>query len=187
MAFQKFFNFIKSEFKLRDKILLAIISCCLLALVIGSVLFLIPGFQDVGVLTLLTAQAIAEWTGLVLFLFNGTIIKSKYWRYIVGSVMIILLSFLFKIMHLPGAIELFMSGFVLLELVYTIRFVNQWNTGLTGWLTYIWICSWIFTGLGAYVNRLSETYTLIPAILFWITLVLFLEAKMRWMRKYQEA
>lgn len=182
---QKFFSFIRKEFKLRDQILLAIIFACLLGIITGAVLFLVPSLQERGELIVLTAQTIAEWSGLTLLLFHGTIMQSKYWRYIIGSVMIMLLSIIFTIMHLPGAVEILLIGLILLEVVYTIRFVNQQYTNPTGWVKYGWICSWLVTSVGIFLHRLSEIYSVIPAILFWITLVFFLEGKMRVARKYK--
>lgn len=185
MVFQKFISFVRNKFNFRDQILLAIISCCLLGLFIGFVLFSIFSLHDMGELTMATAQSIAEWSGLVLLLFNGTIMQSKYWKYIVGSVFIILLSVVFKIMHLVGAMELLLLGFILLELVYTIRFVNQRYTSISGWFKYGWICSWCFVTVGIMLHRLTEIFMVIPTVLFWITIVCFLQAKLRVAKKYK--
>lgn len=87
MTFEK----LRRAFTLRDQILLIIILCCLAALVIGSLLFVLPVSQDSGELTMEIAQAVAEWTGLLLLLLNGTIMQTKYWQYILASILIIIM------------------------------------------------------------------------------------------------
>jgi hypothetical protein len=185
MTHQKILGFVRNEFNFLDQIFLAIISFGLSGLLAGALMFLLPGLRDAGELTMAIAQTISEWAGLALLVSNGTIMKTKYWWYIVASILIVLISFIFRVLHLPGGIELFFVGIILFEIVYTIRFVTQRYTSIAAWAKYLWICSWCVTTFGVSINKLSDKSTLIPAILFWITLSLFLQAKWRVARKYK--
>jgi hypothetical protein len=185
MSFQKFYVFIRNEFNVIDQGLLAIILCSLISVFVGFILYLVPGFNETGELTMTSAEAIAEWVGLVLLLRNGSIMQSKYWQYIMGCFCIILISVIFRILHYSGGIELLFVGLILLEIVYTIRFVNQRYTSASGWLKYLWICSWCAVTVGVTMKKISEMFYLLPAILFWIALILFINERMIRAKKYR--
>jgi hypothetical protein len=185
MLIYKLLYFVRNEFRLRDQIMLAIITFCLVVLVVGLLLLMIPALEDDAWVMMAVAQSVAEWTGLVLLVSHGTILKSGYRWYILASVFIVGCSFLFKILHLPGADQMMVLGFLFFEIVYTIRFVRQRYTGITGWFKYLWICSWCVATVGTILHRLPPEFDLVPAILFWITIAFFLREKRRVAVKYK--
>src|SRR4051812_3233530 len=103
MNFKDLYTFVRNDFKIVDQVLLAIIMCSLVSVVVGFILFLIPDLHETGEFTMAIADSLAEWVGLALLLRNGSIMQSKYWKYIIGCVFIIILSMVFRILHLPGA------------------------------------------------------------------------------------
>jgi hypothetical protein len=173
MYYPEFLTTARNEFTLRDRLLLFLIACSLLGVITGLILLLIPGLQDFGDVLMTVAQTIAEWTGLVLLVLNGTTIKTKYLKFIVACLLLIVMSWLFIVLHLRGGYELLLAGFILLELVYTIRFITRSPTGILDWLKYTWICSWCVTTVFIMFDKMPDIYGIIPAILFWITISMF--------------
>jgi hypothetical protein len=173
------FKAIPNEFNTRDRVLLASIACSLLGVVTGLVLLPIPAWQEFGDLLLNSAQTIGEWTGLVLLIMNGTTRKTRYWQFIIAAILILAMSWVFSVLHLPGNDELLLGGFILLDAVYTVRFITRKLTGILDWLKYLWICSWCVAIVLLTFHKVPPAFILIPSILFWITIVFFVLIRLK--------
>jgi hypothetical protein len=174
----KSLQLIKSRFNTRDLILLGVIAICLVIIISGFILFFIPTFSDHGLFLMNAAQNVAGWIGLILLLLNGTLMKTKYWNYIKAGALIVLMSAVFKILHLPGANALLFAGLVLIEVVYTIRFIFLKDATAFDWMKYTWIGAWYSATIFIVFGNWSEKWWLVADVLFWITLAMFLTRRL---------
>jgi hypothetical protein len=175
---------LKSRFTTRDVILLAIIAASLLIIVVGLVMFFIPAFSDYGTLLMAAGQTVAEWTGLILLVLNGTVMKTKYWNYIAVGVFIRIIAVLFTIQHWVGAYELMVTGSVLIQVVYTVRFIRRKHHTMFDVMKYLWIVTWFAAMIFIPHRNWSDAWWVIPAGLFWITIALFLRARLKEKSRY---
>jgi len=156
--------------------LLSIIALGLIAIVCGFLLFFIPEFRDHGILLMTGGQTAAELSGLILLVLNGTLTKTKYWNYIVFGAFLMAMSFVFKILHLPGSREIFGAGLVLIEVTYTVRFVKCNYSSPLDWMKYTWTGAWYSATIFIVFLHWSELWWLPSGGLFWITIWMFLKA-----------
>jgi hypothetical protein len=180
MFLQRFLSFVRRDLNRRDKALTYVILGCIVAMPISLVLFML----DAGAVSLVVVESVAECAGLILLLLHGTIMQTAYWKYIVGSIVAITVAVLLITLQVQGGLVLLFIGILVLEVVYTIRFVNQRYTNTAGWITYGWICSRCVTAFGVIINRLPYWSLSLPCILFWLALVFFFSTEMR-LAKYK--
>jgi hypothetical protein len=162
-----------SRLNRRDLVLISIIVLGLLAIVFGLLLFFIPPLSDYGVLIMASGQTLAEWTGLILLVLNGTIMKTKYWNYMVAGGLLLVLSAFFMILHLPGAYGLMFVGLVFIEVIYTIRFIQRRYTSPVDWMKYIWTGAWYSATIFIVFRDWSADWWYVSDILFWVTISMF--------------
>lgn len=171
-------HLLRSRLNSRDLILLSIIVISLIAIICGLLLFFIPIFENHGIFIMTLGQTVAEWTGLILLVLNGTVMKTKYWKYIIAGGLLLVISALFIILHLPWGRELMFAGLVFIELTYTVRFIQRRYASLFDWMKYIWTGAWYSATIFIVFMNWSEGWWLVSDALFWITITIFLTGRL---------
>jgi hypothetical protein len=179
MVDSRSFDSLRDTFGRRDFILLIVIASSLVLIIAGLLVWVIPGVSVIGKLVVNLAQTTASLTGLVLLVLNGTTIKTGYRNFLIASVLVVVSAILLIILHLPGGHQLLLLGCIILELIYTVRFITRSPTGILEWLKYTWICSWCVIGVFVQFRKLAPSYAVIPPIVFWITILLFVLIRLK--------
>jgi hypothetical protein len=154
-------------------------------LLFAIALLLLPGL--LGYFTTLNATlttyaselvTVAENLGIIMMLVNGTFIGTRLFKVALFFIGLVVLGFLFKIMHMPGADELLLFPYIIIFCLYFIHFLKKESkTGIDVLKLFMSICFLILPPL-VILHLIGESgrdiIVLISHILFWVTFIYFL-------------
>jgi len=122
--------------------------------------------------------SIAENVGIIMMLVNGTFVSTRLFKIALFVLGLIVLGFLFKIMHMPGADELLIYPFIILFCLYVVHFTNKKSKRRVDKLKVAMLISFLvlppFIMLHVISEEHREVIVLISHGLFWITFLDFL-------------
>jgi hypothetical protein len=167
-------------FSSREKVLLLIAVLGLVAVCIGYMIDFFTGGDKIGEYIASGGEGIAEVAVLILLIQNGTLMSTSYWKPLLVSGLVVLTSFVMTMLHVPYSMELWFLGIIAIESLYTIRFIRKASTPVLDWFKYSWICSRCVFSTAVFFHVLEKEYELIPVIVFWLTLALFVSTRPKW-------
>lgn len=168
-----------SVFTPRDKVLLSIIMLGLCMVFLGYSIDWFFGHRKLGEYVATAGEGIAELTGLILLLGYGTLMQTAYWKPLLFSALLVVTGGILLVLHLPYGAHLWLTGMIIVEIIYTIWFVRKTPTVILDWLKYSWICSRCVFSTYALFRYMPKEYELIPLLLFWITMLVFVLTRLK--------
>lgn len=156
---------------------------------LGGIVFLLA-MALVGYLTPLNASlsaysymllTLAENLGIILMLANGTFVRTRWFKFAIFLCGILVLGFLFRILHLQGGEQLFSFSFIGLFVVYLIHFVQKKSlirndilklATAVGFLIVPSVVMW-----KVLPENISDVLVVISHVIFWFTFVDFLYSR----------
>lgn len=154
-----------------NKTTLIIIAISLVAALVGLIISFFDASINLADLLLTGGYTIAQFLGLLILLYNGSLIGTKYFRIIQFLTGITILGALFKIMHWPGANEMLLISLNGIALTYLVRFINKKQKGHLDILKLLWVLTTYISVALVLLHWIPREITYIGNILFWITFI----------------
>lgn len=121
---------------------------------------------------------VAENLGIIMMLVNGTFVSTRLFKIVLLILGLVVLGFLFKIMHLPGADELLLYPYIVLFSLYFIHFLKKKSKRRIDVLKLVMLMSFLVPPPFIMLRIISEDHreviVLATHILFWLTFLEFL-------------
>jgi hypothetical protein len=121
---------------------------------------------------------VAETVGIIMMLVNGTFIGSRLYTIALFVIGLIVLGFLFQIMHLPGADELLLYPYIILFCLYLVHFIYKKPKKRVDILKLVMLISFLVLPPLIMLHMISEEnrelIVVTSHILFWLTFLDFL-------------
>ncbi|MBL3657609.1 hypothetical protein [Fulvivirga sediminis] len=108
-----------------------------------------------------------ETIGFFILLMNGTLIKSKYFRYVKVSIGILLLGALVRVLHLPDATYLAACSYLGFVVIYICSFINKPFRKRSDYLKLLWVFATFVEGILNFLHLGPYDFMVLsPAIMF---------------------
>ncbi len=117
---------------------------------------------------------IAETTGLFMLFYNGSFINSKYFKYALSTITILIIGSLFSIMHWPFGREIVVSNIFLIGALYTISFLNKKSKKRLDYFKLFLVLTKFIFGSLVFLHLLNQNFNLLPSIIVWLTIIDYL-------------
>ncbi|HLG04404.1 MAG TPA: hypothetical protein VI731_12470 [Bacteroidia bacterium] len=115
-----------------------IVGLCLIVGILGEMLFYLDITQFSGITQ--TSAGIGRLGGLILILSHGTLKNDKpFFHLILIFLCVTIIGAMIKIMHLPGANLIILTGFITLPVIYFIHFFKKHDKHHLDILKAIWV------------------------------------------------
>jgi hypothetical protein len=113
-------------------------------------------------------------TGTFFLLKNGSFFQSRYFRLVWLAFALIILGFLFKVMHWPFSGPLLIIGMLIIPVIYLIHYYHKPEKEALDLLKLIWVLSFFILKLLLMFHWVRDDYNmvLINGILFFLIIVL---------------
>src|SRR5688500_708020 len=122
--------------------------------------------------------ALAENVGIIMMLVNGTFIRSRLYKIAQFIVGLVVVGFLFKILHWQGADELLFYPFIILFCLYGVHFINKKPKRRLDVLKVAMTTSFLaitpLVSLYVISEESQDVFFLFNHSLFWLTFLYFL-------------
>ena len=150
----------------RNKILLVLISLSLLS-------SLFTYIYDINNTKLIDIELyIGQVFGVMLLLFNSTLVKTIYWKFLMLSFVILIIGAMFKILHWPGTSILISISIFSIMTIYSFRFYKKESKQRIDFLKLIWVLM-AFSIDGLTLFHLIKDVRIIDFVLFWLVMIEF--------------
>lgn len=159
----------------KTQILILIIG---LSILIGTIGFTISQFPNninhIAVQMYSYGFIIGLASGLIMLLINGTLIKTRYFKFILvlmGSVLIGVLLFLFSSLY--GRVFI-LIGMIGIQIIYFASFLNKPTKKILDYLKVIWVLLSCTISLCTIFDLIEQQYSLITNFLLWFIILFFI-------------
>ena len=110
-------------------------------------------------------------SGLLMLLRNGTFIKTRYYKYLLGLISIIIIGALFKIMHWPFGNLTLSTGLICIIIVYFFSFLNKPIKKRLDFIKLIWVTISYSTSVLILFRIISKEYQILASAILWIMII----------------
>lgn len=121
---------------------------------------------------------VAEDLCIIMMLINGTFISTRLFKVSLFFIGLVVVGFLFKVMHMPGADQLLLYPFIAVWVVYFIHFLLKKDKDALDVLKVLMLLSFLVLPplimLHLASDERREMFVLINRVLFWLTFLYFL-------------
>ncbi|AXP82930.1 hypothetical protein CJ739_3871 [Mariniflexile rhizosphaerae] len=144
-----------------------------IGLVIALIGFLISQFNDNPDTEFWTqlGLGISEFIGFLMLLFNGTFIKTRYFKIAKLFIAIILIAALLRILHWEYNRLIMTVGFIGIVITYTLSFLNKPIKKRLDFLKLFWVFAAYTNGLLTYLHIISDEYQIISSAIMWLAII----------------
>jgi len=150
-----------------------------IGLVIALIGFLASQFSDNPDAEFWTqiGLGISEFVGFLMLLFNGTFIKTRYFKITKGFIAIILIAALLKILHWENNGLIMTIGFIGIVITYTLSFINKPIKKRLDFLKLFWVFAAYTNSLLTYLHIISDEYQIISSAIMWLAIIDYMKTE----------
>jgi hypothetical protein len=156
-----------------NRFLLGVIALLVLAAFIGSA-------TSVSALLAVYAEKlliVAEDIALIVMLVNGRFVTTRYFKVALALITMVALGVVMKIMHLPGADEMFLIPFPLLFVLYLVYVLNKPHKMYLDGLKLLTLAFFLLPGPLAWLDAVPDhvigIVMTVGHFIFWSTFIVF--------------
>lgn len=114
---------------------------------------------------------VAKFIGIFLLIYNGTIIKTRYFRIIQIGAAILIIGALFKIMHWFGGDELLLIASAGISVTYFLRFLAKDKKGFLDILKVLWVITACLGSVLTVLRWIPRATVYISDAIFWVMIL----------------
>lgn len=158
---------------MKNKVILTLLGISLLVALVGIVLKLLGTAEQTAQIYIDAGLSFANFIGLILLLYNGTIFKTIYFIIILFFLCIAIVGVVFKIMHWPWANILVLASILGMLVTYAIRFFKKQEKRRFDVLKLLWITTLLVGTLCVILKWLPKEITYVSNFILWLTIADF--------------
>lgn len=117
----------------------------------------------------------SELAGFFMLLINGTLIKTKHFRLLKGSIALIIIGALFKILHWEYHKTLIVIGFLSIVLIYFLSFLNKPIKKRLNYLKLAWVIIAYTGGILTFLHIIGPEYHILQSAIMWLAIIDYLK------------
>ncbi|QLE01787.1 hypothetical protein HX109_09540 [Galbibacter sp. BG1] len=118
---------------------------------------------------------IGQTAGFFMLFFNGTFIKTKYFRILKGIIAIIIIGALIKILHWEfqgvSGNNILTVGFIGIMITYFFSFLNKPIKRSLDFLKLVWVITSYTIGILIILHVIRKDYRMIPSVIMWMAIL----------------
>ncbi|WP_271784604.1 hypothetical protein [Aquimarina algiphila] len=122
---------------------------------------------------------ITETVGFFMLLFNGTFIKTRYFKMVLGVMAVLLLGTVITIMHWPFHKPIIVGCFVSILIIYILSFFKKPIYKRLDYLKLGWVIVWYTGAILDYLHIINDDYRVLTTVLMILAILDFVKIKMQ--------
>ena len=117
---------------------------------------------------------LVETTGIFMLFYNGSFVNSKYFKYGLSSIVILLIGLLFTLLNWSYGREIVVLYCSVIVLFYLVNFILKQKKNRLDYLKLVIVVFILITGSLIFLNFINSKYEIIPSVMIWYTIIDYL-------------